>query len=175
MFVIRIVTVRSHDAPEYPNRRDHAGRLRPDSSIVYYLRLLPGSFKRPAALRGTFNMNYNHPPSIAHHMAPAIPGASHWHALATAYGIMDLIGAFGLFSVLVASFFTKRLRRNPVLLNFHLLFFVTALGGSLMVLAGRAFDQHPPRRNMHRKWHLHFCSCDGQSRSSLCAHVSGAT
>jgi hypothetical protein len=77
-------------------------------------------------------------------MASTVPGASHWRALATVYGTIDLIAAFGLLAVLVTSVLTKRLRRNPVLLNFHLLFFVTAVGGTLIILAGHATDQNPP-------------------------------
>jgi hypothetical protein len=74
-----------------------------------------------------------------------IPGEGHWRALVTTYGAIDLVAAFGMLLVLITCALTKRLRRNPILLNFHLMFFVTALGDSLIILAGRANDRDPPR------------------------------
>jgi hypothetical protein len=85
--------------------------------------------------------------SSAHNVSAAavIPGESHWRALVITYGVIDLFAAFGMLLVLVTCALTKRLRRNPVLLNFHLMFFVTALGDSLIILAGHANDRDPPR------------------------------
>jgi hypothetical protein len=77
--------------------------------------------------------------------ASAVPGATHWRELVTVFGALELVAGFGMLLVLVTCALTKRLRRNPVLLNFHLVFFVTAIGDTLIILAGRANDRDPPR------------------------------
>jgi hypothetical protein len=76
--------------------------------------------------------------------AVPIPGANHWGPLVAAYSAVDLIGCVGLLGILGTCAANAHLRRNPILLNFYLLFVVTGAGGTLLTWTGHAMDRAPP-------------------------------
>jgi hypothetical protein len=76
--------------------------------------------------------------------ASIIPGANYWAALVTAYAAIALLGGVGMLGVFGTCVATARLRRNPVLLNFHLLFIVTAAGETFLIWTGYAMKTAPP-------------------------------
>jgi hypothetical protein len=66
------------------------------------------------------------------------------HAVVIAFSTIEIMACLGLLTLFFVCAFTERLRRNPVLLNFSLIFALTAGGTPMLTWAGYSFDEAPP-------------------------------
>jgi hypothetical protein len=61
-----------------------------------------------------------------------------------AFSTIEITACLRLLTLFLVCAFTERLRRNPVLLNFSLIFALTAGGSPMLTWAGYPLDEAPP-------------------------------
>jgi hypothetical protein len=85
------------------------------------------------------------PYTMAEQSGPIFVPPSNQRVLVTFFSILDISAWVGLLIILALGARTKRLRSNLVLLNFEFVIFLTALGQSLLIWTGNAYNMDPPR------------------------------